>query len=144
MLATAAIIIALSLSGCTVPSKTAARLIDGQFTFVSCEEFTYDTISIGSIDFDQWDRGSTTRWSASGLGVIAAGGKITFGIAPDGFLNDQTPSKLPLKHHQIEVYLTFHSADQPSVEVSGIFDSRKLSSDNWLRGDGSLNAKPCD
>jgi hypothetical protein len=139
-----AVALLVTLSGCTVPPNTAAKLIDGQFIFVSCEDFTFDTISVGTIDFDNWSEGYIRRWSASGLGVIAAGGQITYGDAPDGLLTIRGPMKLPLKHQRVEVYLSFEPVDQPSVEVFGIFDSRKLSSDHWLRGDGNQNDKPCD
>lgn len=132
------------LSGCTVPAKTAARVIAGEFVFVSCQDFNYDTISIGSIDFDRWTKGYTEDWSASGIGAVTAGEAITYGVPPDGFLTVRGPLTLPIQHHQIEVYLGFEPTDQPSVRVVGIFDSRQLSSEYWLRGDGTRNSKACD
>ena len=136
--------LAIGLSGCTIPAKTAARLIDGDFVFVSCEDFEFDTISIGSIDFDHWAEGYTVDWSAAGIGAVEPGDRITYGAPPDGFLTVDGPLPLPLQHHQIEVYLEFEPTDQPSTEVGGVFDSRELSSDYWLRGDGSRSSKPCD
>jgi hypothetical protein len=119
-------------------------LIGGDFVFVSCESFTFDTISIGSIDFDQWDKGYVQNWAASGIGAVGPMDRVIYGVPPDGFITVLGPLPLPLQHHQIEVYLEYQPATQPSVEVAGIFDSRKLSSEYWLRGDGSQTGKPCD
>lgn len=139
-----AAVLAVSLSGCTVPAKTAARLIDGEFVFLSCEDFTYDTISMGSIDFDNWKNGYVQGWSASGVGSVEPGDRITYGVVPDGFLTVSGPLTLPLQHHRIDVYLEYEPANGPSERLSGHFDSRRLSTDHWLRGDGSQNDKPCD
>ncbi|GAA3743955.1 hypothetical protein GCM10022239_19240 [Leifsonia bigeumensis] len=139
-----AVVLAVGLSGCTVPAKTAAKLVNGKFVFVSCEDFTYDSISMGSIDFDNWKDGYVQGWSASGIGSVAPGDRITYGVAPDGFLTASGPLTLPLQHHRIDVYLEYQPTNGPSERISGHFDSRKLSTDHWLRGDGGTNDKPCD
>ncbi|MCO5294361.1 MAG: hypothetical protein M9882_05595 [Homoserinimonas sp.] len=138
------VLLTLGLSGCTVPAKTAARLIDGKFVFVSCQDFTYDTISVASTDYDDWNAGYTEQWRATGIASVSAGDEITYGVTPGGLVNAIGPFRLPLAHHKIDVYLRYTPITNSPGEVVGLFDSRKLSSDYWLRGDGSQDDKPCD
>lgn len=135
---------AAGLSACTVPPKTAAMLVDGTFVFVSCEDFFYDSVSIGSIDYDNWKAGRTEAWRAVGSGAVAQGDRISYGVSPDGLVTELGPLNLPLQHHRIDVYLTYQPVSGPSERISGLFDSRKLSDHAWLRGDGSQHDEPCD
>jgi hypothetical protein len=136
--------VAVGVSACTVPAKTAAMLVDGTFVFVSCQEFSYDSVSVGSLDYDHWKAGYTEAWRAIGWGAVAPGDRISYGVAPGGFTTELGPLTLPLQHHRIDVYLSYHPASDPSERISGHFDSRKLSDHAWLRGDGSQHDQPCE
>lgn len=101
-------------------------------------------MTVGTHDFDNGAGGYIERWSVSGESSLTASGRVISGVSPSGFQTLTGPMPLPLEHQQIQVSVTYEAAGEPSSEVRGIFDSRKLSAGHWLRGDGTQHDQPCD
>lgn len=137
-------VLTVTITGCTVPSKTAAKLIDGDLVFVSCETFTFHEVLVVASDLEDWDADSTRAWVATGTGVVGPGDTIVYGVPPAGFRTDLGPRALPFEHRQIEFYLYFTPSHGASDVIFGAFDSRDLSSAYWLRHDGSHHDEACD
>lgn len=136
---------AIGLVGCTPAAPTAARVVNGTLVFVACDGFSFDTVRFAAIDYSDWAAGEVELWAATGNGGIEPGGEIAYGAPPSGTDTEFGPKTLPESPHRIDVILESHYPDGTVEDVlTGLFDSRQLQADRWLRSDGSHNEVPCD
>ncbi|MBX3104653.1 MAG: hypothetical protein KF867_06725 [Cryobacterium sp.] len=135
--------LSLLLVGCTPPPRTAARIVNGKFVFVSCDGIRYTNLRVYISPAEGKGVGPDLRWSADGSTTILPEGDLVYGDPPVGMKNTFGPEPLVVKDSRVSVNLD-PEANSNVSSVWGVFYGNDLSRDYWLRGDGTKNSQACN
>lgn len=134
----------LVLTGCSSPDHVSAKLENGAVSFVSCEDFSANGITLEAAALKGKSFHYKTMWVAAGAGTFGPKTAVVLGVPPTGFHTTVGPHAFTFR--KVEIQFWFNRDSRPGAlgtTDGGIFDGSKLVDGRWLRWDGSVADAPC-
>lgn len=138
--AAAVIVVAvlLGLAGCTPVDRISAKLVNGGIAFAVCHGTVVNEITVSARPADSSEQ-PTDLWHAMGVGELAGGEIVVYGIAPEGLVTDLGPTSHDFSGD--EVSLVIENTGVRTMVWRG--DGSQLSTDAWLTWTGARSDIPC-